>query len=216
MSEHARIEPVEDRAVEAHVSPAESIGDGFRAYHRFTVRLAGPGGAPLVQTRDIIRVGPVTAVLAFDPEADCLVMIRQFRLAAHLATGKGEIVELAAGLVEPGETPEEAALRECREEIGVTPRALLPALTFMPSPGVSDEIATLFLALVDSSRVPIDAGEAGETEHTRPFLVPVAEALAHIAAPFPGVLSNAFVLVALGWFARNRAQVDAFVRESRS
>ncbi|QIB33741.1 NUDIX domain-containing protein [Ancylobacter pratisalsi] len=212
MSERARVEPVEDRALDVEVSAPEPIGEGFRPYHRFMAQLTGAAGAPLVQRRDIIRVGSVTAILAFDPAADCLVMIRQFRLAAHLATGKGEVVELAAGLVEPGETPEEAAHRECGEEIGVAPRALMPALTFMPSPGVSDEIATLFVALVDSTRVPLDAGAPDEGEHTRPFLVPVADALAHLAAPFPGVFSNAFVLVALGWFALNRARVDAFVR----
>ncbi|MCS0494819.1 NUDIX hydrolase [Ancylobacter sp. MQZ15Z-1] len=214
MSEHARVETVEDRAVEVEVSAPEPIGHGFRAYHHFTATLPGHGGAPLTQNRDIIRVGRVVAVIAYDPDAGCVVMIRQFRLGAHLANGRGEIVELAAGLVEDGEDPAEAARRECHEEIGVAPRALLPVLTFMPSPGVSDEIATIYLALVDSRGVPAESGAPGEAEHTRPFLVPVADVAANLAAPFPGTFSNGFVLIALSWFILNRAKVDAFVHEA--
>lgn len=211
MSERATFGEIRDRAVETILQAPQSVGDGFRAYERFEVTVAGAGGAPLHQRRDILRVGPVVAVLAYDPAADCFVLIRQFRIGAHLATGKGEIIELAAGLVDPGEAIEDAASRECQEEIGVTPRALLPMLTFLPSPGVSDEFATLFLGLVDSSEVPAEAGEPGESEHTRPLLVKVDEALGALNAPFPGTIGNAFVLLALQWFALNRDKVDAFV-----
>lgn len=211
MSARAKFGEILDRAVEVTSEAPKSVGDGFRPYERFEVTVAGAGGAPLHQRRDILRVGPVVAVLAYDPEAGCFVLIRQFRIGAHLATGKGEIIELAAGLVDPGEALERAASRECEEEIGVTPRALLPMLTFLPSPGVSDEFATLFLGLVDSTDVPAEAGEPGETEHTRPLLVKVDDALRALDAPFPGTVGNAFVLLALQWFALNRDQVEAFV-----
>lgn len=210
MTERAKVGPLEDRAVKVVSETPARIGDGFRPYERHHVTIAGLGGAPLRQQRDIIRVGPVVATLAYDPDAACFVFIRQFRVAAHLATGRGEIVELAAGLLEPGEVPIEAAARECREEIGVTPRKLLPMFTFMPSPGVSDEYAHLFLAVVDSGSVPAEAGEAGETEHTRPFLVPVDEALAHLASE-GGDIENGFLLLALQWFALNRERVAAVI-----
>lgn len=204
-------EPLADRAIAVETSAPESVGAGFRPYHRIRARLAGAGGAPLVQQRDILRVGPVVGVLAYDPAGDCFVLIRQFRLGAELATGTGELVEIAAGLIEPGEDAAVAAGRECREEIGVAPRALLPMVRFLPSPGVTDEYATLYLGLVDSRAVPAEAGEPGESEHTLPFLVPVEEALAELSAPFPARFSNGFVLTALQWFALNRARVDAFV-----
>lgn len=211
MNERAKFGEILDCAVELTFEAPRSVGDGFRPYERFEVTVAGAGDAPLHQRRDILRVGPVVAVLAYDPAAGCFVLIRQFRIGAHLATGKGEIIELAAGLVDPGEAIERAAARECQEEIGVTPRALLPMFTFLPSPGVSDEFATLFLGLVDSTEVPAEAGEPGETEHTRPLLVKVDDALRTVGAPFPGTVGNAFVLLALQWFALNRDKVEAFV-----
>ena len=211
MSGRAREGELADRTIPVETSEPESVGAGFRPYHRIRATFAGAGGAPLVQQRDILRVGPVVGVLAYDPAAACFVLIRQFRLGAELANGAGELVEIAAGLIEPGEDPKLAALRECREEIGVAPRALLPMVRFLPSPGVTDEYATLYLGLVESGDVPAEAGEPGETEHTLPFLVPVDEAMASLTAPFPAPFANGFVLIALQWFALNRARVDAFV-----
>lgn len=215
MNERARIGALADRSIELDLTEPEPVGTGFRPYHRFIATFDGAGGAPLRQQRDILRVGNVVGVLAYDPQAACFVLIRQFRLGAQLATGAGELVEIAAGLVDPGEELEAAARRECLEEIGVAPRALLPAARFLPTPGVTDEYATIYLGLVDSRDVPAEAGEPGETEHTRPFLVPVDEALARLAAPFPVPFANGFVLIALQWFALNRARVEAFVAASR-
>lgn len=210
MKDRADLGELADRSIDVALTEPESVGTGFRPYHRVIATLDGAGGERLRQQRDILRVGAVAAVLAYDSDAACFVMIRQFRLGAQLATGVGELVELAAGIIEPGEVPETAARRECLEEIGVAPRALLPAMRFLPTPGVTDEFATVYLGLVDSRAVPAEAGEPGETEHTRPFLVPLEEAMASLTAPFPASVGNGFVTLALQWFALNRARVDAF------
>lgn len=207
--------PMSDRAVPVELSPVQDIcGDGFRPYHRVVARLAGAGGAPLVQQRDILRVGPCVAVLSLDPKAGCLVLIRQFRVAAQFATGKGELVELVAGRIEPGESAEFAATRECIEEVGLAPRALMPIMAFMPTPGITDEYATVFLALVDSEKLPAESGAPDEEEYTKPFTVPVTDALAILDAPMPGPAINVFVRTALQWVALNRAKIDAFVAEN--
>ncbi|SCW58551.1 NUDIX domain-containing protein [Ancylobacter rudongensis] len=215
MSGPAKTGRLVDRSIDLDLTGPEEVATGFRPYHRFIATFEGAGGARLRQQRDILRVGSVVGVLAYDPLASCFVFIRQFRLGAQLATGEGELVEIAAGIVDPGEDVETAARRECVEEIGVAPRALLPIARFLPTPGVTDEHATVYLGLIDSTDVPDVAGEPGETELTRPFFVPVDEALAGLTAPFPTSFANGFVLIALQWFALNRARVAAFVEANR-
>ena len=65
------------------------------------------GGAAF--ERDVVRVGRVVVIVPVDLERDEIVLIRQFRLGAHLAIDKGDLVELPAGRVERGEDD-----RRCR------------------------------------------------------------------------------------------------------
>lgn len=112
-------EAIRDKPARVAVSPPTLIGDGFMRYERFALTLPQNNGAPLRQTRDLLRAAHVAAVIPVDPARDAIVLIRQFRLSAHLANGCGEMVEIVAGRVDPGETPAQAAARECVEEIGV-------------------------------------------------------------------------------------------------
>ena len=80
-----------DRAAPAELSAPERPARGFFDYQRLQVTL--PAGA---QTRDVVRAGKVVALLPLDLERGEIVMIRQFRPAAHLANGKGELVEIVA------------------------------------------------------------------------------------------------------------------------
>lgn len=202
---------IDDRPARVEVSVPRRIGDGFRPYDRFEIAIEGADGAPQSHTRDILRVGPVVALLPVDLDAGCFVLIRQFRLAAHLATGRGDIVELVAGRVDEGEDLEAAARRECVEEIGVAPTAMRPILSFMPTPGVTDEDATIYLALVDSSRVPPEAGAAQEAERTQPFTIAIDDALAALEAGAPG---NVFLIAALQWFALHRDRIAQMLGDS--
>lgn len=199
---------MEDRSARVDVDGPELLAKGFRPYERYRLVLQHPDGTSDRQLRDIVRGGRVVGVLGYDPDRDLVVLIRQFRLAAHLAGGKGDLVEIVAGMVEAGEDPEAAARRECAEEAGVAPRALVPMLTFTPTPGVTDEMAQLYLGVLDASDLPARAGSAAETETTRPFAVPVDEALAAIGA---GRCINGFLILALQWLALNRDRLPELI-----
>jgi ADP-ribose pyrophosphatase len=196
-----------DCPADATLSPAESLGKGFFNYQRFKVTLTAG-----TQTRDIVRAGKVVAVLPLDIERGEIVMIRQFRPAAQLASGKGEMIEIVAGRVEPGESVAETARRECQEEIGVAPGRLVELFSYLPTPGLTDEEVTLFVAAVDAARVP-EQTHPTEGEHITVLRIPIDAALEALTK---GTMHNGPLLVALQWLALNRVRIADLLRASRS
>jgi len=197
-----------DGPADVTVSAPTVLAGKFHSLERFSMTLRSPGRDPLASVREVLRVGKVTAVLPLDLARREIVLLRQFRLPAHLATGLGELTEIVAGHVEAGETPAEAGLRECVEEIGVRPSALYELFQFIPVPGASDEHAFLYLGLVDASAIPERAGAADEKEATRPLRVPIDTALAALGQ---GTMRNGFLLMALQWLALHRDRLDEIV-----
>src|SRR5262249_18116808 len=118
--------PIADEPADVAIASREVLGGGFRPYERLRTRR----GNETAQTRDILRAGPAVAVLPIDLTRGEVVLIRQFRLAAHLANGKGDPVEIVAGHVEANETPLASARRECVEEIGVAPQVLVELFSY--------------------------------------------------------------------------------------
>jgi ADP-ribose pyrophosphatase len=208
MSDDAGADALADGAADVTVSPAKVLAEGFHDLERFSVTLRSRDHDEIASVRDVLRVGKVTAVLPVDLARRELVLLRQFRLPAHLATGLGELTEIVAGHVEAGETPAEAGMRECVEEIGVRPAALYDILEFIPVPGSSDEHAFLFLGLVDATKIPQRAGAADEMEATRPMRVAIDTALAALEGRR---MRNGFLLMALQWLALHRDRLDAIV-----
>jgi ADP-ribose pyrophosphatase len=139
------------------LSEARMLGQGYRRYERFSVARRGDDGESRFE-RDILRCGHVVGIVAVDPELDEIVLTRQFRLGAYLARREEATIEIPAGRVDGGETAEDAARRECREEIGLDPLRLLPVFELTPAPAWSDEFMTLFLARVDARQAPLRAG----------------------------------------------------------
>ena len=198
--------PIADDRADVVIAGREVLAEGFRRYERLRVRRSGEN---VPRPLDVLRSGPAAAVLPIDPGRDEVVLLRQFRLAAHLANGRGNLVEIVAGHVEADEQPAEAARRECVEEIGVAPDLLVELFTYLTSPGMSDEEITLFLGVVDASGVPERAGAAAEHEETVPMRVPIDAALAALAA---GTVRNGPLIIALQWLALNRGRLSEIVR----
>jgi len=201
--------PLADLAADVTILETQLLAEAFRNYEQYRFRLAGDDQAQPPQTRDIIRAGGVAAVLPIDLARREVILMHQFRLGAHVANGKGDLVEIVAGRVEAGEKALDCARRETIEEISVAPSALVELMTYLSSPGLSDEQITLFLAIIDASQVPERAGSAAEREVTRPMRVPMAAALAALAA---GAMQNGPLIVALQWLALNQGRLDDIVR----
>jgi ADP-ribose pyrophosphatase len=195
-----------DRACSDVHLERECIGSGFRNYDRFTVTLHGAGGASASFERDLLRSGPVVGVLPVDVVRDEVVLVRQFRLGGHLGANLGEMIEIVAGGLDNAENHEDAARRECAEEIGVVPHRLIPLLEFAPAPALTDEYMRLFLAAVDAGILPRWAGVSHEHEQTEVLRYTISEATRLIPACHSGP-----TLIALQWLAANRAGLGDYL-----
>lgn len=122
--------------------------------------------------------GDAVAVLIYDDRQRRVLLIRQFRNAVHARTGDGWLAECVAGMMMPGETPEQVAFREVAEETGLHLRKaeLLASYFFSPG-GCSDQIH-LFLGTVEDPDQPVGIhGLLDEGEETCAEWVPLDEAL---------------------------------------
>ncbi len=97
-----------------------------------------PTGAEAVF--EVIRHPGAAAILPVTEEGEIL-LLKQFRHAAG-----GEIWEIPAGTLSPGESPLECARRELIEETGFSAASFEPLFSIVPVPGYSDEVIHLFLA----------------------------------------------------------------------
>jgi ADP-ribose pyrophosphatase len=87
----------------------------------------------------VLHPGGVTAVPLLDDGR--ILLIRQFRYPI----GK-YILELPAGKLDTGQSPEDTIARELEEEIGHRPGTLKYETTFYTTPGISDEAIHYFIA----------------------------------------------------------------------
>lgn len=105
---------------------------------------------------DVIR-HPPSAVIVPVPEPGQVILIRQYRYAVNRW-----LWELPAGSVDPGETPEQAARRECHEEIGQVPDTVVRLGSLFPTPGYCDEEMVFFR--VSGLTKPAEAAALDEDE----------------------------------------------------
>lgn len=171
----------------------------LRLRHRL---FAGGMSAPIL--RESIDKADVVAVLLYDPQTDELVLIEQFRIGARDDPRGPWLLEIVAGLIEPGEHAEEVVRRETQEEAGCAVFDLLHVSTFYGSPAMSSQRVHLYLGRVDSSGVGGIHGLADEGEDIRVVRLPAEQALALVGQ---GRIDSAWPMIALLWFAGQREAV---------
>ena len=111
-----------------------------------------PSGRTAV--REVVEHKHAVGMLAVT-DRDSVLLVRQYRYAVD-----EEMLEICAGMIEEGEDPREAAVREMQEELGVRPEKLTRIGGFYATPGFCTEFMTLFLAEgLSSSSLPQDDDE---------------------------------------------------------
>lgn len=175
--------------------------DRYRLRHR---RFDG-GWSDEIQ-REVFERGHAAAVLPYDPARDTVVLIEQFRIGAYAAGLEPWLIEIVAGIIEPGEAAAEVVRREAREEAGCEIQALEPIGSFIMSPGGASETLSLFCGRVESAGAGGLHGLAEEHEDIRAIVLSSDKAIARLAA---GEIANASAAIALQWLALNRERLRA-------
>jgi ADP-ribose pyrophosphatase len=172
-------------------------------HYRFRHRLFAGGWSGEIQ-REVFERGHAAAVLPYDPAADAVVLIEQFRIGALVAGLEPWQIEIVAGIIEDGELPEDVARRESQEEAGATIGTLLPIYRYMVSPGGASESVQVYCGRVDSKGL---GGIHGLPEENEDIRVEVHSFAAAMAALDAGKITNAVTIIALQWLALNRGRL---------
>ncbi|MSP52355.1 MAG: NUDIX domain-containing protein, partial [Alphaproteobacteria bacterium] len=91
--------------------------------YRFRHRLYRGGWSAEV-SREVFERGHAVGVLLYDPPLDRVVLVEQIRLPSLIGGGPARTLEIAAGIIDPGETIARVARREAHEETGLNILAL--------------------------------------------------------------------------------------------
>lgn len=173
------------------IRPWERLGEeqvsehGIFRLHRFAARSTRTGRAhdfTVVETADWVNVVAVTKGGEF-------VLVRQYRHGVGRVT-----LEIPGGIIDPGEAPADAAVRELREETGYAGSAPVELGVTDTNPAVFTNRCHTFL-IRDCEKAHDPDPDAGE--HIETVTLDEAGVVAAIA---DGRIAHALVLCGLAWF----------------
>ena len=150
--------PADLPSVNAVIVSRRRIHDGWNRFDMVTVEETLPNGTVTRHEREVIDHGEAAVVLTYDPERRVALLARQLRTPLLVNGHDPYPLEACAGIVEAGETPEECALREAEEELGLHLKSVRPVQIILPSAGTLTERMHLFLATYSSADRKTDGG----------------------------------------------------------
>lgn len=163
--------------------------------------------SPLVRQLTLER-GNSVAVLVFNRSTEKLILISQFRYPTY-RNNHGWTIETIAGMVDSGETPEEAARRELQEETGLNIDSFEPITAFYPSPGGSSEQIYLYYSEVsgEQAKYKKSGGLLAIGEDIKVIELTLAEALAKIKT---GEILDAKTIIGIYWLENRHRQSASY------
>lgn len=171
--------------------------------YRFKHTLYAGGWSPEI-SRELFVRGSCVAVLLYDPHADKVILIEQFRAGAILQPDRSWLIEIVAGAIEDGETATEVAYRESLEEAGCEIQELFVINEFYTTPGGASERITLFCGKVDSTHIGGIHGLDHEDEDILVRAVDFDEAYEMVES---NEIESAISIIAIQWLALNKQKL---------
>ncbi|MDP8052238.1 ADP-ribose diphosphatase [Pasteurella atlantica] len=160
------------------------------------------GGMSGEVCRELLMKGAASVLIAYDPIKDNVVLIEQVRIGAYEPESKKSpwLLELIAGMIDTNESPEEVAIRESKEEAGLTVENIQHALTVWDSPGGMAEKLHIYLGLVDTTNV---GGIYGLEEENEDILVHIVSREIAYQWIEEGKIDNVIAVLGLQWLQLN-------------
>jgi nudix-type nucleoside diphosphatase (YffH/AdpP family) len=158
--------------------------------------------------------GDAVGVLLFNVDTRSVVLVEQFKLPTLISRRRdnpgshnGWVVEVMAGMIQPGETPDQAAIRETLEETGYEIVKPEPICEFLSSPGGTSERIFLFFAKVTDSKRPgkDNIGVGDERKSIRVFEKSVNDLFEELKN---GQIDDPKLAIAAYWLKDNMTRVE--------
>ncbi len=161
----------------------ERVYQGFFSMHEYTVEHDRFDGGSLQVRRENMERGDAAAMLLYDAKLDEVLLLEQFRIGPVARDDNPWLIEIVAGMIDAGETAEQAVIREAEEEAGFVPATVTFLGRYYTTPGACSERIDLFLGLVDKHH-PVSGGGGcdAEQEDIRSFWVSRQQAMQMLAA----------------------------------
>ncbi|GLR08195.1 ADP-ribose diphosphatase [Mixta theicola] len=189
--------PVTFSKNDVEIIAREPLYEGFFSLvrYRFRHRLFN-GEMSNEVVREVFERGHAAVLLPYDPQRDEVVLIEQIRMPAYDTSPTPWLLELVAGIIEPGESVEQVVRREAIEEAGLTVKRVQPVMNYLASPGGTSERLSVLVGEVDAS---VAQGYHGLEEENEDILVHVVSREQAYRWVEEGKIDNAASVIALQW-----------------
>ena len=147
--------------------------------------------------REIFSGAHVSTLLPYDPIKKEIILIQQFRAGVLSRYDEDYLYEIVAGIIDPGENPEETARRECFEETGCEVKKIHSIQSYFPAPGSSESYYHIYLGEIQAFEGERIKGLDKENEDILVKSFKVDEVRQMLKEK---KIINGLTLVALQWF----------------
>ncbi len=170
------------KSYKVEILAQEVIAKFWSTLSKVTLNYTRRDGRSETLVREVNDHGHAAAVLALDPARKTVLLVKQMRIAAHVAGHTDPMIEICAGLLD-GDDARICAMREAEEELGFRVHNLREAGNVFMSPGALTERVSLFIGTYSpADRITNGGGVSAEGEDIEVIELPLATAYAMIAS----------------------------------
>ena len=170
------------KSYKVEILAQEVISKFWSTLSKVTLKYTRRDGRSEILVREVNDHGDAAAVLALDPKRKTVLLVKQMRIAAHMAGHTDAMIEVCAGLLD-GDDARTCATREAEEELGFRVHDLLEVSNVFMSPGSLTERVSLFMGTYSpGDRITNGGGVATEGEDIEVIELPLTTAYGMIAS----------------------------------